>query len=26
VPSFVLDDEIFWGREHLALIRKRLAG
>ena len=27
VPSFVLDDgEIFWGREHLALIRERLAG
>ncbi len=25
VPTFVLDDEIFWGREHLALIRLRLA-
>lgn len=24
VPTFVLDDEIFWGREHLALIRLRL--
>ena len=27
VPSFVLDDgEIFWGREHLPMIRERLAG
>lgn len=25
VPTFVLDDEIFWGREHLALIRLRLS-
>lgn len=25
VPTFVLDGEIFWGREHLALIRLRLA-
>ncbi|UCH46532.1 MAG: DsbA family protein [Betaproteobacteria bacterium] len=24
VPTFVVDDEIFWGREHLALIRLRL--
>ena len=24
VPTFVLDDELFWGREHLALIRLRL--
>jgi len=24
VPTFVLDDEIFWGREHLALVRLRL--
>lgn len=24
VPTFVLDDELFWGREHLALIRVRL--
>lgn len=24
VPSFVLDDELFWGREHIALIRLRL--
>ena len=24
VPTFVIDDEIFWGREHLALIRMRL--
>ncbi len=25
VPTFVFDDEIFWGREHLALVRLRLA-
>ena len=25
VPTFVLDGEIFWGREHLDLIRTRLA-
>lgn len=24
VPTFVLNDEMFWGREHLALIRLRL--
>jgi len=24
VPTFVLDGELFWGREHLALIRLRL--
>lgn len=24
VPTFVLDDELFWGREHLAMIRLRL--
>ena len=24
VPTFVLDDELFWGREHFALIRLRL--
>jgi 2-hydroxychromene-2-carboxylate isomerase len=26
VPSFILDGELFWGREHLADIRERLAG
>jgi 2-hydroxychromene-2-carboxylate isomerase len=26
VPSYVLDDEIFWGREHLPDIRDMLAG
>jgi 2-hydroxychromene-2-carboxylate isomerase len=25
VPTFVLDGELFWGREHLELIRARLA-
>ncbi|MDP6353323.1 MAG: DsbA family protein [Alphaproteobacteria bacterium] len=25
VPSYILDDELYWGREHLALIRLRLA-
>lgn len=25
VPSYVVDDELFWGREHLSLIRMRLA-
>ena len=25
VPTYVLDDEIFWGREHLPLIRLRLS-
>lgn len=25
VPSYILDDELFWGREHLSLIRMRLA-
>lgn len=24
VPTIILDDEIFWGREHIALIRQRL--
>jgi 2-hydroxychromene-2-carboxylate isomerase len=24
VPTFVLDDEVFWGREHLSLVRLRL--
>lgn len=26
VPTFVLDGELFWGREHLDLIRMRLSG
>lgn len=26
VPTFVLDGEVFWGREHLDLIRSRLVG
>lgn len=26
VPTFVIDGELFWGREHLELIRQRLAG
>ncbi len=26
VPTFVLDDEIFWGREHLPVIEEMLAG
>jgi len=26
VPTFVVDDEIFWGREHLPLARARLKG
>ena len=25
VPSYVVDDELFWGREHLSLVRLRLA-
>jgi 2-hydroxychromene-2-carboxylate isomerase len=25
VPSFIVDDELFWGREHLADIREKLA-
>ena len=25
MPSYILDDELYWGREHLALIRLRLA-
>ena len=25
VPTYVLDDEVFWGREHLPLIRLRLS-
>jgi len=26
VPSFILDGELFWGREHLPDIRAMLAG
>jgi 2-hydroxychromene-2-carboxylate isomerase len=26
VPSFVIDDELFWGSEHLPDIRARLTG
>jgi 2-hydroxychromene-2-carboxylate isomerase len=26
VPSFVVDGEVFWGREHLPLVRARLRG
>ncbi len=26
VPSFVIDGEVFWGREHIALVRSRLTG
>jgi 2-hydroxychromene-2-carboxylate isomerase len=26
VPSFVIDDELYWGREHLADIREMLSG
>lgn len=25
VPTYIIDDELYWGREHLALIRMRLA-
>ena len=25
VPTFVVDGELFWGREHLELIRQRLS-
>ena len=25
VPSYVVDDELFWGREHLSMVRLRLA-
>jgi 2-hydroxychromene-2-carboxylate isomerase len=25
VPSYVIDDELFWGREHLSMVRLRLA-
>ena len=24
VPTFVIDEELFWGKEHLSLIRERL--